>query len=475
MIIKDTQTKIQNSRQVSSSKKSYEIIQVQRAFFKSCQTLDIAMRIAALDRLQTAIREMQDEILNALQADLGKSHFEGYLTEVGMVLDELAYMKKHLQKFAKPKRAKTPLAQFSAKSYVLPSPYGNVLIISPWNYPFYLAIGPLIDALAAGNVVLLKPSANSPATSQVLQKLITRCFAPEYVSLALGSREENKTLLDQCFDFILFTGSRAVGRLVMEKAARHLTPVMLELGGKSPCIVDETADLKTAAARIVFGKYLNLGQTCIAPDYLLVQAGVKDRLLPLLKEEIRAQFGERPLKNPDYGRIVNEWQFQRLLGLMEGETVYHGGEHDDHLRIAPTILTGITTDSRIMQEEIFGPILPVLTYETIEDVYQIVEEVDSTPLALYLFSTNKNMQREITRRVSFGGGCINDTIIHLATTEMGFGGVGQSGMGSYHGKAGFDAFTHYKSIVDKANWIDLKMRYQPYSEGKLKLVKMFLK
>ena len=452
----------------------YEIIHKQKTFFQSGQTLPLTVRLIVLDKLQSAIRAMQDEILAALQADLGKSSFEGYMTEVGMTLDELAYMKKHLQRFAKARRVKTPLAQFSAKSWVAPSPYGCVLIMSPWNYPFYLAIGPLVDALAAGNVALIKPSAYSPATSAVIHKLIAACFPPEYVSVVTGGREVNQALLDQHFDFIFFTGSKAVGRLVMEKAARYLTPISLELGGKSPCIVDDTADLKTAAARIVFGKYLNLGQTCVAPDYLLVHESVAEKLLPLLRAEIRKQFGEHPLENPDYGRIINEKHFKRLLGLIEGERVYAGGEYDERLRIAPTILTGVMLASPVMQEEIFGPILPVLTFRTYEDIYRVVD-THPTPLALYLFSNDKAVRREITSRISFGGGCINDTIIHLATSEMGFGGVGESGMGAYHGQAGFDTFTHYKSMVEKANWIDLNMRYQPYNEIKRKLVKLFLK
>jgi len=465
---------IMDAPQTQPAIQPYEIISKQKAFFQSGQTLPLTVRMIVLDRLQAAIRGMQDEILGALQADLGKSHFEGYMSEVGLTRDELAYMNKHLHRFAKSQRVKTPMAQFSAKSWVMPSPYGSVLIMSPWNYPFYLAIGPLIDALAAGNTALLKPSAYSPATSAVIQKLITKCFPPEYVSVAMGGREVNQALLDQQFDFIFFTGSKAVGRLVMEKAARYLTPISLELGGKSPCIVDETADLKTAAARIVFGKYLNLGQTCVAPDYLLAHERVVEKLLPLLKAEIHKQFGARPLENPDYGRIINEKHFKRLLGLIDGERVYSGGEHAQRLRIAPTILTGVTLGSPVMQEEIFGPLLPVLTFRSYEDIYRIVE-AHPTPLALYVFSNDKAVQREITSRISFGGGCINDTIIHLATSEMGFGGVGESGMGAYHGKAGFDTFTHYKSMVHKANWLDLNMRYQPYSEMKRKLIKLFLK
>ena len=430
--------------------------------------------MAALKRLRSAIEIRKEAILEALREDLGKSRFEGYMSEVGMVLDELTYMHRNLPRLAGPQRVRTPLAQFSARSYRLPSPYGCALIISPWNYPFYLSITPMVDALAAGNTVLVKPSAYSPATSAMVEELVRECFPPEYVAVVTGGRAVNQSLLDQSFDYIFFTGSKTVGRLVMEKASAHLTPITLELGGKSPCIVDRSADLKTAAARIAFGKFLNVGQTCVAPDYLIVHEDIRDKFLPLLAAEIHKQYGQHPLENADYGRIINEKHFQRLLGLMESGTIYAGGQHDGSRRIEPTVITDVTLDSPIMREEIFGPLLPVLTFRETEDIYPIVA-ANPTPLAFYLFTSDKAQERELTRRISFGGGCVNDTIIHLATTEMGFGGVGESGMGSYHGQAGFDTFTHYKSMVNKANWIDLNMRYQPYSELKEKLVRMFLK
>ena len=451
-----------------------EIIQAQKAYFQSGKTLDVFARMAALKRLRGMIETREEAILEALREDLGKSHFEGYMSEVGMVLDELTYMRKNLARLAGPRRVRTPLAQFSARSYKLPSPYGCVLIISPWNYPFYLSVTPMVDALAGGNTVVIKPSAYSPATSAIVAELVRECFPPEYVAVVSGGRDVNQSLLDQPFDYIFFTGSKTVGRLVMEKASAHLTPVTLELGGKSPCIVDRSADLKTAAARIAFGKFLNVGQTCVAPDYLIVHADIRDEFLPLLAAEIHKQYGQHPLENADYGRIINDKHFQRLLGLLESGTIYAGGRHDGSRRIEPTVLTDVRLDSPIMQEEIFGPLLPVLTFHKTADIYPIVA-ANPTPLAFYLFTTDKAQERELTRRVSFGGGCVNDTIIHLATTEMGFGGVGESGMGSYHGQAGFDTFTHYKSMVNKANWIDLKMRYQPYSEAMLKVVKMFLK
>ena len=451
-----------------------EIIQAQKAYFQSGKTLEVSARMAALKRLRSAIEIREEAILEALREDLGKSRFEGYMSEVGMVLDELTYMHRNLPRLAGPQRVRTPLAQFSARSYRLPSPYGCALIISPWNYPFYLSITPMVDALAAGNTVLVKPSAYSPATSAMVEELVRDCFPPEYVAVVTGGRAMNQSLLDQSFDYIFFTGSKAVGQLVMEKASVHLTPVTLELGGKSPCIVDRSADLKTAAARIAFGKFLNVGQTCVAPDYLIVHEDIKDVYLARLVEAIHQQYGEKPLGTADYGRIINDKHFQRLLGLMESGTIYAGGQHDGSRRIEPTVITDITLDSPIMREEIFGPLLPVLTFRETADIYPIVA-ANPTPLAFYLFTTDKAQEHELTRRISFGGGCINDTIIHLATTEMGFGGVGESGMGSYHGQAGFDTFTHYKSMVNKANWIDLNMRYQPYSEWKDKLVRMFLK
>ncbi|MDK2981976.1 MAG: aldehyde dehydrogenase [Chloroflexota bacterium] len=451
-----------------------EIIQSQKIYFRSGKTLDVAQRLNLLEKLQDSIRQREGTILEALRADLGKSHFEGYMSEVGMVMEELSYMRHNLRRLSRPQRVRTPLAQFSARSYKLPSPYGCALVMSPWNYPFYLSITPTVDALAAGNTVVLKPSAYSPATSEVIAELLRDCFPPEYVTVVTGGREVNQSLLDQPFDYIFFTGSKTVGRLVMEKASAHLTPITLELGGKSPCIVDKSADLSTAAARIAFGKFLNVGQTCVAPDYLIVHEDVKDAFLKLLVAAIQQQYGQHPLENADYGHIINEKHFQRLLGLLQDGTIVTGGQHDGSRRIAPTVITDVTLDSPIMQEEIFGPLLPVLTFRETADIYPIVA-ANPTPLAFYLFSTDKEQQRELTRRISYGGGCINDTIIHLATSQMGFGGVGESGMGSYHGQAGFDTFTHYKSMVDKANWIDLKMRYQPYSEWKDKLVRMFLK
>ena len=335
--------------------------------------------------------------------------------------------------------------------------------MSPWNYPFLLSVEPLVDAIAAGNTAIVKPSAYAPATAQSVRSLVESCFAPEFVTVVTGGRQENAVLLALKFDFIFFTGSQAVGKVVLRQAAEHLTPAVLELGGKSPCIVDTSADLALAARRIVFGKFLNCGQTCVAPDYILCHESVREALVEALKKQITVQFGEHPLDNPNYGKIVNEKHYSRLLGLISPEKVVFGGETDEaHCRIAPTILTDVTPEDAIMQEEIFGPLLPVLTFR---DFGEIISQVESggKPLAAYLFSRNREQINLFRTRLPFGGGCINDTIIHLATSQMGFGGVGESGMGAYHGKAGFDAFSHRKSIVDKKCWLDLPMRYQPYT------------
>jgi len=367
------------------------------------------------------------------------------------------------------------LAQFPSKSYRQPTPYGNVLIVSPWNYPFLLTVEPLISALAAGNTAILKPSAYSPATGAAVKKMTDACFAPQLVATVLGGRAENACLLAQKFDFIFFTGSQNVGKEVMRSAAENLTPIALELGGKSPCIVDETAKIPLTAKRIVFGKFLNCGQTCVAPDYILCASKIKDELLRCIRAEIKAQFGENPLENPAYGKIVNAKHFARLKGLIQPEkTAYGGGVDEGKLKIEPTVLGGVTWQDSVMQEEIFGPILPILTFENFDEIDGILQDKQK-PLALYLFTEDKKRAKASMARWRFGGGCINDVIIHLATSEMGFGGVGESGMGEYHGKAGFDLFTHEKSIVNKKTWLDLPMRYQPYTEKKEKIVRKFLK
>ena len=447
----------------------------QRKYFQTGATLPVSVRITALRGLYTAIVKYENEIHDALKKDLGKSGFESYMCETGLVLEEISCMLKHIRRFAGEKRVRTPLAQFHSRSFKKPSPYGVTLIMSPWNYPFMLTLSPLVDALAAGNTAVVKPSAYSPNTSEILRKILSQCFDPQYVAVVTGGRAENTCLLREHFDYIFFTGSQTVGKEVMRNAAEYLTPVTLELGGKSPCIVDQTADIRLAARRIVFGKYLNCGQTCVAPDYIYCHRSVKDSLVKEIQRQIQLQYGEEPLHNPDYGKIINEKHFDRILGLIEEKKIVHGGNSDrDTLRIEPTVLDNVTFADPVMQEEIFGPLMPVLVFDSLDEAIAGINAMPH-PLALYFFTSDKAAAKDVTSRCGFGGGCINDTIIHLATTEMGFGGFGESGMGAYHGKTGFDTFSHYKSIVDKKTWIDLPMRYQPYRKMHEKMVRFFLK
>ena len=437
-----------------------QIVENQRTYFYTGATLPLSHRIEALKKIQSYILTHEAEIGKAIRKDLGKSDFESYMCETGLVLSEITYMLKHIRSFAKEKNVLTPLAQFHSRSFKKPSPYGVALIMSPWNYPFLLTIDPLIDALAAGNTVVLKPSAYSPYTSAVIQSMIEECFDTRYVAVITGGRAENTCLLNEHFDYIFFTGSQTVGKEVMRHAAAHLTPVTLELGGKSPCIVEESANLKLAARRIVFGKYLNCGQTCVAPDYIYCDRKIKDQLLAEIKRQIKRQFRSEPLTNKNYGKIINEKHFDRITKLIDSSKVVFGGKCDrTTLKIEPTVMDHVTFDDAVMQEEIFGPILPILTYDSLD---QAIHKINSMPhpLALYVFTSDKTAARKVTARCGFGGGCINDTIIHLATSEMGFGGFGESGMGSYHGKDGFRTFSHYKSIVDKKTWLDLPIRYQ---------------
>jgi len=452
------------------------ILKGQRRFFRSGVTLPVEFRVEMLKKLREAVQEREAEIAEALRADLGKGDFESYMCEVGMVISELSYMIRHTPRFAAKRRVRTPLAQFAASSYQLPTPYGNTLIMSPWNYPFLLTVDPLIAAIAAGNTAVVKPSAYSPATGKVVEKIIGACFPPEYVAVVTGGRRENAALLEEKFDFIFFTGSQSVGKEVLRRAAEHLTPAVLELGGKSPCIVDSTAKIELAAKRIVFGKYLNCGQTCVAPDYVLCQRDVKERLVEEICRQIREQYGQQPLDDPDYGKIINRKHFDRLCGLIDPDKVVLGGETKaETLQIAPTVLDNVSWEDGVMQEEIFGPVLPILSFKDYDEVFELLAD-KAKPLALYLFSEDKERIRQVTRRYAYGGGCVNDTIIHLATSEMGFGGVGESGMGAYHGKVGFDAFSHSKSVVDKKTWIDLPMRYRPYDRGvNAKLLRFFLR
>lgn len=450
------------------------ILKRQREYFAAGHTLPAEARIAALKKLKASLQSHEEDLARALKTDLGKSATESYMCETGLTLSEATWMIRHVRRLMKQRRVSTPLSQFAARSFRSPSPYGNVLIMSPWNYPVLLTLDPLIDAIAAGNTAIVKPSAYAPATGAVLQEILAECFPPEHVCVVTGGRAENQALLHQKFDMIFFTGSKAVGKEVLRCAAEYLTPAVLELGGKSPCIVEKSAKIGLAAKRIVFGKYLNCGQTCVAPDYILCDASIREELIDAIKKEITAQFGADPMSNEDYGKIVNEKHYRRLMGLIDPAKVVCGGTGDEKTqRIAPTVMKDVTREDAVMGEEIFGPILPVLTYTDLDAALADIES-QPHPLALYLFSEDKAVQRKVLDRCHFGGGCLNDVIIHLATSEMPFGGVGESGMGGYHGEAGFEAFSHLRSIVDKKTWLDMPVRYQPYTKQKDKMLRFFL-
>lgn len=447
----------------------------QKTYFATGATLSYRARRDALRALAGAIETHKQQLFAALHADLGKSESEAFLCEVGLTLSEIGYLQKHLRSWMRPRRHLTGLPNFPARSYTVRNPYGSVLILAPWNYPVLLTLEPLAGALAAGNCCVVKPSAYAPETSRALATLIRDTFPPELVAVVEGGRAKNSALLELPFDYLFFTGGVTVGRLVMEKAAAHLTPFTLELGGKSPCIVDRTANLKLAARRIAFGKYLNCGQTCVAPDYLLIDRTVKDRFLQEFRTAVQEMYGEDPLQNPNYGRIVNRKHFDRLCGLLAPHTPVLGGATDEAaLRIAPTVLDNVSPDDPVMQEELFGPILPVLSFDRPEQVTAFLRERPH-PLACYLFSNDKTLQKTFRDVWQFGGGCINDTVIHLATSRMPFGGVGQSGIGQYHGKHSFDTFTHIKSTLRRAPFPDVPVRYQPYSRWKDRLSHLFLR
>ena len=451
------------------------LVDKQRAWFRTGATLPVEARLEALGHLRAAMQKYRPRVQDALMADLKKCAQEGFMCETGLALSELSYVEKHLKKWAKDKRVPTPLTNFAARSFIRPMPYGVTLIMSPWNYPYLLSIEPAIDAIAAGNTVILKPSAYSPETSKVIAEMLAEALPEELCAVVTGGRQENQSLLSEKFDYIFFTGSQAVGREVLRRAAEHLTPVTLELGGKSPVVVDATANLPLTARRLVFGKYLNSGQTCVAPDYVLCEKAVKDELIRCIAAEIKKQIGDSPFENPEYSRMVNRKHYDRVMGLIDPEKTVCGGEgNSDTLQIAPTVLDNVTFDDAVMQEEIFGPVLPVIAIDRAEDAIEIINS-RQRPLALYVFTGDRRTAKKITTECAFGGGCINDTIIHLATSSMGFGGMGESGMGQYHGKTGFDAFSHYKSIVDKKTWIDVGMRYRPYTAFGGKLVEFFLK
>ncbi len=445
-----------------------------KKFFETDITKSVFFRQQRLADLAKGIKKYEADITQALYKDLNKAPQESYMTEIGLVLEEIRYAIRKLPSWERGKRKIMPLSQFPSTATVYSEPFGLVLIIAPWNYPFQLALSPLVGAIAAGNCCVIKPSEFAPHTSAVLAQLIAEVFEPKYVTVVEGAVAESQALLKQGFDYIFFTGSAKVGQLVMTEAAQTLTPVTLELGGKSPCIVHESADIPLAAKRIAFGKFLNAGQTCVAPDYVLVQETVKSDFLNYLVKYINKFLGPKPLLNKDYPKIITAAHYQRLLNLIAGEDVFCGGEGNAaSCKIAPTILDNVTWDSPVMAEEIFGPILPVIAFKQPEEAIFTVKK-QAKPLALYLFARDNVLERDVLRSLSFGGGCINDTVIHLSTPKLPFGGVGHSGIGSYHGKYSFDTFSHKKSVVNKKSVPDLNFRYHPYSPTKLNWIKRFL-
>ncbi|MCJ8008195.1 aldehyde dehydrogenase [Lederbergia wuyishanensis] len=450
------------------------LVDKQNKFFHSGTTKSISYRLAALQKLRNGIKAHEKQLMDALKADLNKSEFESYTSEIGIVLEEIRFIQKHLRSWSKPKRVKTPITHVGSKSYIYPEPYGVVLIIAPWNYPFQLAVAPLIGAIASGNCAIIKPSELTPKTSAVFGNMIGEIFSEEYVSVVQGGIETSEALLAEKFDYIFFTGSVSVGKIIMEAAAKHVTPVTLELGGKSPCIVHEDADIKLAAKRIAWGKFMNAGQTCVAPDYLYVHKNIRDVFLHQLGLAIRELYGEKPLKNPNFTHIVSKRHFQRLESfLQDGEIIFGGEKDEENLVIEPTVVMNITWNDPIMMDEIFGPILPVLEYQKLSNVIEGIQQ-HPNPLALYLFTKNEQLQDEVITGISFGGGCINDTVYHLASPYLPFGGVGSSGVGAYHGKGSFDTFSHHKSILKQTTRFDLPFRYPNMKNG-LNIIKHFIK
>ena len=435
---------------------------------------DLNFRKETLIKLLNNIIIHEDEIIKALYDDFKKPAFEAVLTETSYVISELKDTIKNLNKWAKPKKVFPSLLNFPSTDYIYRDPYGKVLIIAPWNYPFQLALCPLISAVAAGNQVVLKPSELTSNTSAIISKIITKTFHINHVEVVQGGVDVSQNLLAQRWDYIFFTGSVAVGKIVALAAAEHLTPVTLELGGKNPCIIDETANLKLAAKRIVWGKFVNAGQTCIAPDYILIQKDMKKKFIDYLQEEIIIAFGNEPEKSPDFARIVNIKNWNRLTAMIDDDKVIFGGQsNESDCYIAPTLINENDIDSLVMKDEIFGPLLPILEYSSDADIYTVVSQYEK-PLSLYVFTENKIFAEKIIQNYSFGGGCINDTIIHFLNKRLPFGGVGHSGIGAYHGALSFDTFSHKKSIVKKANWLDLPLRYAPYKD-KLATINKLLK
>ncbi|HFJ9438869.1 aldehyde dehydrogenase family protein [Bacillus sp. AFS094611] len=450
------------------------IVNKQKAYFYNGHTRSIEVRKNNLKKLYEGIQRFEEEIFQALKLDLNKSVHESFTTEVGYVLKEISFQLKHISSWSKPKRVRTALTHFGSKGKVVPEPYGVTLIIAPWNYPFQLAIAPLVGALAAGNTIVLKPSELTPNVSKVLTRMLGELFQEELVAVIEGGVEESTALLKEPFDYIFFTGSVGVGKVVMEAAAKQLTPLTLELGGKSPCIVHKDAKIDVTARRIVWGKFLNAGQTCVAPDYMYVHTSVKEQLIEALRHEVEEQYGKEPLHNNNYVRIVSERHFERLCTfLKDGKTVIGGNYKKETLHMEPTVLTNVTWESTVMEDEIFGPILPIIEYDNIEEVIDTIQQ-HPKPLALYVFSEDKEVQRQVTSNISYGGGCINDVVYHLATPYLPFGGVGSSGLGSYHGEESFRTFSHYKSILAQSTAFDMKIRYSS-TKSALKFIRKLLK
>lgn len=460
-------------KQVFSQAKT--ILDYQKAYYRTGETKSYAFRINMLKKLKAALLANEASISQALKEDLNKSDFETYITETSMVLTEINYFLKHLKKLMQPKKVKTPITVFPGKGYIYPEPYGSALIIGPWNYPLQLALAPLVGAIAGGNTAVLKTSELAPATSKAISDIIGKTYPAEYIAVVNGGVEESTKLLALPFDKIFFTGSVRVGKIVMAAASKNLTPVTLELGGKSPVIITKKANLDLTARRLIWGKVLNAGQTCIAPDYVFVDEEIKDELLFKIKAYLKEILGVNPLENPNYPRIISASHFKRLIDLIDEDSLVYGGNYDtSSYKIEPTILLNPNPNKKVLEEEIFGPILAILTYKKITDVYDYILNRPK-PLALYIFSDDKVEQKTIIDTLSFGGGCINDTILHLTCDNLPFGGVGDSGMGNYHGAYSFKAFTHEKGILHKKNYLDIKLRYYPFTKAKVAKIKKLIK
>ena len=451
-----------------------DLHQRQRLFYVEHITRELPYRLTALDRLREGIKDHEQELTDALHSDLGKSAFESYATEIGILLNEISYMQNNLRQWSADRRVLTPITLFGSRSSIHYEPRGVVLIIAPWNYPLQLALSPLIGAIAAGNCAVVKPSADAPHTATVIKKIIDECYEDEYIAATLPDNSITEELLKLQWDYIFYTGGEEYGKHVMEAAARHLTPVTLELGGKTPCIVDKDADLRTAARRIIWGKLVNCGQTCVAPDYLMLHTSVKERFIELLQQEIRNQYGENPIESPDYPRIVNLRHFDRLSAMLGDGTIISGGATNREQRyIAPTLITDVAETSPLLTTEIFGPILPIIPFDDIDDCVEYIN-TRPTPLALYYFTQSKKQARYIINHTESGGICINDTVVHVANNRLPFGGVGASGIGCYHGKHSFETFSHAKSVVKTTTRLYLDIKCAPYRD-KLRWVKKILK